>query len=93
MKGLNLRLSVRGGAFLLASALTPPIKADIVDDRGTRLATGPYILFPVNTMYNSRIITLNISFSTKLFSPIHLSATYCLDGTPNINVPLGSLLR
>ncbi len=88
MKGLTFALAFVVALFLLASALTPPIKADIFDDSGTRLATGPYILFPVNTMYNSRIISLNISFSTKLFSPINLSATYSLDGTPNINVPL-----
>jgi hypothetical protein len=90
MKGITLALAFVVALFLLASALTPPIKADIFDDSGNRLASGPYILFPVNTTYNSRIITLNISFSTKLFSPVHLSATYCLDGTPNINVPLVS---
>ena len=90
MKRITLALAFVVALFLLASALTPPIKADIFDDYGTLLASGPYILFPVNTTYNSRIITLNISFSTKLFSPIHLSATYSLDGTPNINVPLVS---
>lgn len=90
MKEITLALAFVVALFFLASALTPPIKADIFDDYGTLLATGPYILFPVNTTYNSRIITLNISFSTKLFSPIHLSATYSLDGTPNINVPLVS---
>ena len=88
MKGITLALAFVVALFLLASALTLPIKADIFDDSGTRLATGPYILFPVNTTYSSRIVTLNISFSTKLFSPIHLSATYSLDGTPNINVSL-----
>jgi hypothetical protein len=88
MKEITLALAFVVTLFLLASALTPPIKADIFDIGGNRLATGPYILSPVNTTYSSRIISLNISFSTKLFSPIHLSATYCLDGTPNINVPL-----
>ncbi len=88
MKRITLALAFVVALFLLASALTPPIKADIFDIGGNRLATGPYILSPVNTTYSSRIISLNISFSTKLFSTIHLSATYCLDGTPNINVPL-----
>ena len=90
MKGITLALAFVVVLFLLASALTPPIKADIFDDSGNRLTSGKYILSPVNTTYSSRIITLNISFSTKLFSPIHLSATYSLDGTPNINVPLVS---
>ena len=92
MKGVTLASTFVVALFLLASALTPPIKADIFDDYGTLLASGPYILFPVNTTYNSRIITLNISFSTKLFSPIHLSATYSLDGTPNINAPRGQTI-
>jgi hypothetical protein len=90
MKGITLAIAFVVALFLLASVLTPPIKADVFDDNGNRLATGPYILFPVNTTYTSRIISLNISFSTKLFSPIHLSATYSLDGTPKINVPLVS---
>ncbi|HEX7482914.1 MAG TPA: hypothetical protein VF350_05565, partial [Candidatus Bathyarchaeia archaeon] len=90
MKRITLALAFFVALFFLASTLTPPIKADIFDDYGTLLASGPYILFPDNTTYTSRNITLNISFSTKLFSPIHLSATYSLDGTPNINVPLVS---
>ena len=90
MKGITLSLAFVVMLFLLSSALTPPTEADIFDDSGTLLATGPYIMFPVNTTYSSRIVSLNISFSTKLFSPIHLSATYSLDGTPNINVSLVS---
>ena len=88
MRGITLALAFVVALFLLASALTPPIKADIFAGNGNRLATGPYILSPVNTTYGSRIIALNISFSTKLFSTIHLSAAYSLDGTPNNNVPL-----
>jgi hypothetical protein len=76
--------------FLLASALTPPIKADIFDDNGNRLASGPYILFPVSTTYSSRMMTLNISFSTKLFFNVPLSATYSLDGKPNVTASLES---
>jgi hypothetical protein len=90
MKRVILTLAFAVTLFLLASALAPPSKADIFDDNGNRLASGPYILFPVNTTYNSRIITLNLSFSTKLFFNVPLSATYSLDGTPNINVPLVS---
>jgi hypothetical protein len=88
MKEIRLAIALVVAVFLLVSALTPSIKADIFDDSGNHLATGPYVLFPVNTTYNSRIITLNISFSTKLFSPVHLSATYSLDGKPNVIVPL-----
>jgi hypothetical protein len=76
--------------FLLASALNAPIKADIVEDNGNRLVTGPYIMFPVNTTYTTRIVTLNLSFSTRLFSNIPLSAAYSLDGKPNVYVPLES---
>ena len=90
MKGITLASAFIVAVFLLASALTPPIKADIFDDSGNRLASGPYILFPVNTTYSSRIVTLNISFSTKLFFNVPLSATYSLDGTPNVIVPLVS---
>ena len=90
MKAVTLASAFVVALFLLASALTHPIKADIFDDNGNRLASGPYILFPINTTYSSRFLTLNISFSTKLFSSVHLSATYSLDGTPNITVPLVS---
>jgi hypothetical protein len=74
--------------FLLASALAPTIVADIFDESGRLIASGPNIVFPVNTTYSSRIMTLNISLSTKLFSSIPLSATYSLDETPNVTVPL-----
>ena len=90
MRRTTLASALAAALFLLASALTQPVNADILDDNGTPLASGPYIIFPVNTTYNSRIITLNISFSTQLFSKVHFSATYSLDGTPNIIVPLVS---
>ena len=90
MRRTTLPSALAAALFLLASALTQPVNADILDENGTPLASGPYIIFPVNTTYNSRIITLNISFSTQLFSKVHFSATYSLDGTPNIIVPLVS---
>jgi hypothetical protein len=88
MKGTTIATAFVLVVFLLASALTPTIKADIFDDSGNRIASGPTILYPVNTTYSSKIVTLNISLSTKLFSSIPLSATYSLDGKPNVNVPL-----
>ena len=90
MKEITHASALVVAVFLLASALTPPIKADIFDDNGNRLASGPYILDPVNTTYSSKIITLNLIFSTKLFFNVPLSATYSLDGTPNVIVPLVS---
>ena len=65
-------------------------KGDIVDNYGFRRASGPYIAFPANTTYNSGFLTLNISFSTQLFSKDHFSATYSLDGKLNVTVPLAS---
>jgi len=79
MKEITFASALVVAVFLLASALTPPIKADIFDDNGNRLASGPYILYPVNTTYSSKIITLNISLSTKLFFNVPLSATYSLE--------------
>lgn len=90
MKRTTIATALLAVVFLLASPLISPIKADIVEDNGNRLVTGPYILFPVNTTYTTRTVTLNLSFSTKLFSNIPLSAAYSLDGKPNVYVPLES---
>jgi len=49
MKGITIASAFVVALFLLASALTNTVKADIFDDNGNRLASGPYILFPVNT--------------------------------------------
>ncbi len=90
MKRIAIVSTLVCALFLSVSALSKPVSADIVDDDGTRVATGPYITFPVNTTYNSRFLTLNISFSAQLFSNVRFSATYSLDGTASVTVPLVS---
>jgi hypothetical protein len=90
MKRTTLASTFLAALFLTALALAQPANADIVDDDETRLASGPYIVFPLNTTYNSRFVTLDISFSAQLFSKVRFSATYSLDGTPTVIVPLVS---
>ncbi len=90
MKRITIVSTLVFALCLSVSALPKPVSADIVDGNGTRIATGPYITFPVNTTYNSRFLTLNISFSAQLFSPVRFSGTYSLDGTTSVAVLLVS---
>jgi hypothetical protein len=90
MRKTTLASAIIVALILLASALTQPVNADIVDNNGTRIASGPYIICPVNTTYNSRFIMLDISFSAQLFSKVRFTVTYSLDGTPNVIVRIVS---
>jgi hypothetical protein len=90
MKTTTLASPFVAALFLIALALAQPANANIVGDDETILASGPYIIIPLNTTYNSRFVTLDISFKAQLFSKVRFSATYILDGAPNVIVPLVS---
>jgi hypothetical protein len=64
------------------------VNADITANDGRHLTNKPYIVFPSNTSYNSRLLILNVSFHAEIYGNIKYHMTYSLDGKENESVPL-----
>lgn len=67
----------------------PVIKADLVSSDGYTIAYQPYIVFPSNyAIYDSRVLTLNVSFHGMIFAETKYYLTYSLDGKEPEVLPL-----
>ena len=89
----KIALVLISALFFSALVGVQVVKADIIGeydehDGSVRYTTLPYIIFPRNTTYTSKFLTLNISFSAMILGNINYSMTYSLDGIHNDTVPL-----
>ena len=77
--------------FLLLScllSLVSTVKADIISHNGIPAAYQPYIVFPLNSVYHSNSLTLNVNFYAGVWANIQFTMVYSLDGQENKSLPL-----
>jgi len=83
---IGIALSILFLSYLLFGISV--VKADIIDKYGTHLTNKPYIVFPSSITYNSRFLTLNVSFHARIYGNVNYSMTYSLDGQEKEALPL-----
>ena len=77
--------------FLLISCLLSLVsaaRADIIGHNGIPAAYQPYIVFPLNSVYHSNSLTLNVSFHAGVWANIQFTMVNSLDGQENKSLPL-----
>ena len=88
MKKALLTVFLASTVFTSILAGISVVKADIVATNGLYLSYAPYILFPSNETYRSKVLALNVSFYALIGGNINFSMTYNLDGNDNETIDL-----
>jgi hypothetical protein len=86
-KSFSLLIILILALFSLIVVSAPNVKADLYLN-GYHFAYKPYISYPLNDTYDSRLLSLNVSFHALLHNGVNYSMTYSLDGQEKVEVPL-----